>query len=1032
MNKSMKKIWKILAVLFGLVLLIMITIPLFFKDRINEQIRREINANITGSFDFKELNISLFRDFPKLSLGLVGPVCWSYVASDTSEIFKASEVFVSLGLWDVLMNNEPFSISKIRLNTAEIHLIQYDSLQGNYMLVKTDTMAQEKSSNVQFKIEDYEIINSSLNYRDHYTNQELIISGIQHKGSFDQADAVQKTQSVTDIESFSFIENSVTLFKNLQITAVNNLEIYEEGKAIKISPSTLKLNEFVLNYQGGVKLKTNEIEFDNFQINSPSTDFKDIFSILPNAYTKDFKQVVSSGKVLLDGMINGSYSDSNQIFPSWKIKLEVENGELKYPGKNLALRNFNLKLHSENDSRDMSTSYLELTKFGFTFNEESITGQLRINDLSNRFATEGSLAGSLSLSQIKEFYPMNEGDVLQGKLNISSDFKFDKKAIESQDYKDIKFNGECSLTDFLYKTKGLLDTRIPFAHIKFTPQQWDIDNIKLLYGSSDFQINGNVTQPLALLTPKGIVTMNLMHTSDRIDIDELRSSGDNNTKASKSSPAMSAGDRYSNLLVNFSTKINSLKYDLYQIKAAHGEGKLVGNKLEIHKAGVNVNDNLIQGSATFENIIDYSLTDKELKGQLNLNATSLDLDKMMMVPENASGSATPAELYFSLPENMDLKIQFAASTMKFSPLILNKLSGDLHLIDQTLEIQSATAEAAGGKMQLSGLFEAKTNTQPIFNFKYDLKKLEFKNAFKSFHTVAKLAPLFSYIDGFFNSTFIFQGALKKDNFPDLMTVNIDGIIETLEGAIKGFKPLQDIASRINLKELSSLNIKNSKNWITVDKGIVKISEFTKTIGDVKLTADGMHPLEGDMSYNLFFDIPSNKTNAILKTIKLDEGIQYYNELMSKIGIEQKLSSEMLIHVKLGGSILKPNIKVGLKPKNASAGGGSIADQGIDFIKDSFATKKGEILEDLQTKAKDEIGKITDSLKQNAEQQLDKLKESAQKDIMKKLDTSISKKAEDLLKGPLDSLGHKILPGGTAADSIKNKIKEWNPFKKQKK
>ncbi|MBK9108028.1 MAG: hypothetical protein IPM92_06490 [Saprospiraceae bacterium] len=1028
----MKKFLKILGIMLGLILLLMSALPFLFKDRLNDQIRREVNAAIIGSFDFKDLKLSLFRDFPNLSLGLVEPVCKSFVAADTSEIFKAKEVFISLGLWDVLMNKETFNISTIRMNTAQINIIQYDSLQGNFQMVQANSSAQSKQSDFQFKIDDYEINNSSLNYTDLYTNQELVISGIQQKGSFEQFAKGQKTQSITTIESLSFVENSVALLKNVQIHAVNNLELYDDGKSILIAPSKLQLNEFSINYQGGIKINYGEIVFDKFLMNSPSTEFKDIFSILPNAYTKDFKQVVSSGKVSLDGMIDGAYSDSNKIYPSWKVKLDIQNGELKYPEKNLKLRNFNLNLHSENASNDMSNSYLELSNFGFTLDEESITGQLRIDDLKNKFDTKGSINANLSLAQIQAFYPMEDGDLLQGKLNLISDFKFNKYAIENNDYSNLKFDGECKLTDFIFKSNGILDTRIPNAQIMFTPKQWDIVNVKLFYGQSDFHISGKVMQPLNLLTTNGIVNMNLVHTSDLLDLDELRNSVANDSKVNVPSVSNSVGTPFLNYQIFFRSRIENIKFDTYQIKAAHGEGMLSGNKLKIPKMEAVINDNIVQGSADFDNIMDYSLSDKVLKGQLHLTAAILDLDKLMQVPESTVGAATPSEIYFSLPENMDLQIQFSAATMKFSPLTLNKLNGSMRLIEQTLEIQSATAEVASGKMQLSGLFEAKTNTQPVFNFKYDLKKLEFKNAFKSFHTVAKLAPLFNYIDGFFNSTFIFQGALKKDNFPDLMTVNIDGIIETLEGAIKGFKPLQDIASRVNVKELASLNIKNSKNWITVEKGIVKISEFSKNIGDVTLIADGMHPLEGDMAYNLFFDIPSHKTKAILNTIKLDEGIQYYNEIMSKIGFNQKLSSEMLIHVKLGGSILKPNIKVGLKPKSATQSSGNGLEQGMDLIKDSLAAKKGEIIEDLQNKAKDGIDRIADSIKAKGEHQLDKLKESAQEELLKKLDTSISNKASDLLKGPLDSLGHKIIPGGSSRDSIKNKIKEWNPFKKQKK
>lgn len=64
-------------------------------------------------------------------------------------------------------------------------------------------------------------------------------------------------------------------------------------------------------------------------------------------------------------------------------------------------------------------------------------------------------------------------------------------------------------------------------------------------------------------------------------------------------------------------------------------------------------------------------------------------------------------------------------------------------------------------------------------------------------------------------------------FPVIDSINIDGIIETLEGSIKGFKPLEAIADKLKLNAIRNLNIKNTKNWITVQNGLVSIKDFNK-------------------------------------------------------------------------------------------------------------------------------------------------------------------------------------------------------------
>ncbi|MBK8955648.1 MAG: hypothetical protein IPM34_08835 [Saprospiraceae bacterium] len=1025
----MRKFFKIAAIALVFIFILLWSLPYLFKGRLNDLLRKEISASITGKFDFKDLNVSLIRDFPHVSLAMTEPVCTSFVAQDTSELFKAKEISLSVGLFEILTGKQPLSIKKFGIDGATMLLIQYDSVLANYQLTPLDTTDKSQSSAIQFKIEDYSIENSDIRIIDHLKGQDLLISGLNHSGSFEQLEDRQKLNNTTDIQSLSILNKNIPVLKELKIHAENDLEISENGNSYRMGVSQLRLNDLLLEYSGAIHFSNDLIEFENFEVHSPSTAFKEIFSILPNAYTSDFNKVVSSGNFSLNGKLNGSYSDSSRVYPNWNVELIVSDGLIQYPGKNVSLNEFNLKVRSENQSADMVNSFFEISKFGFSIGNEPFEGKIRIQDLSNAFQTEGSIKAKLSLSKLREFFPLDGGNQLNGNLSLNSDFKFDRNAIEQQQFDKIDFNGACELRDFIYKADGMEDVSIPLAQLNFSPKLWNLENAQLVYGKSDFNFQGEIHHPLAMFAPGADAEIKLRHHSALIDIDELMKSNQQQSEAQTHKTKIS----FDELQLSFQSSIERLQYDVYKITGAQAEGQLQGNKLSLSKAEVDVNGSQIKGKAAFENIIDFVFNEQVLQGNLDLYSEYLDLDKLMAVPENAVAQKQTPEVYFSLPEDMDIDIQFAATQLKFDPLKLNKLSGKLHLIDQSLEIHEATADAAGGKMALTGVLEAKSDKQPIFDFKYELKRLEFKNAFTSFHTISKLAPIFNFIEGFFNSTFIFQGALTKDNYPDLKTVNINGIIETLEGAIKGFKPLQELASRVQIKEFSSLNLKNTKNWISVENGVVNVSDFTKNIGDVKFTAGGNHPLEGDMAYRILIDIPSNKTQSILKTIKVDDGIKYYNELMGKIGLNQKLSTDMLIDVQLGGRFTKPTLKLGLKPKDGSGSADGGLKGGIEQLKDTVSGKAAELTENLKTKAQEEINKATDSLTKQAEAQIDKLKDAAQKEVLQKVDSALAGKAGDLLKGSLDSISGKIIPGsGQHVDSLKNKLKEWNPFKKQKK
>ena len=66
----MKKVLIGLSVILLLLLGTMIAIPFFFKEDIVEAVKKAANEELTAKVDFSDVDLSLFRNFPKLSVGL--------------------------------------------------------------------------------------------------------------------------------------------------------------------------------------------------------------------------------------------------------------------------------------------------------------------------------------------------------------------------------------------------------------------------------------------------------------------------------------------------------------------------------------------------------------------------------------------------------------------------------------------------------------------------------------------------------------------------------------------------------------------------------------------------------------------------------------------------------------------------------------------------------------------------------------------------------------------------------------------------
>ena len=108
----MKKGLKIAAITVGVIIILMLLLPFAFQGKIADIVKTEGNKMLNAQFDFKKLNISLFRNFPQASVTLED--FWlkgtGEFANDT--LVQAGEVTAAINLFS-LFGDSGYDISKI-------------------------------------------------------------------------------------------------------------------------------------------------------------------------------------------------------------------------------------------------------------------------------------------------------------------------------------------------------------------------------------------------------------------------------------------------------------------------------------------------------------------------------------------------------------------------------------------------------------------------------------------------------------------------------------------------------------------------------------------------------------------------------------------------------------------------------------------------------------------------------------------------------------------------------------------------------
>ena len=136
----LKKIAKITGISLAVILLILFVAPFIFKGKIISIAKEQINKNINARVDFKDLSLSFFRHFPRVSVALeeLQVVGTDVFAKDT--LISAKEIDVAVNLFSVI-GGKNMKIYSVNINEPRIHVIVNKDGKANYDIAKPDTAA---------------------------------------------------------------------------------------------------------------------------------------------------------------------------------------------------------------------------------------------------------------------------------------------------------------------------------------------------------------------------------------------------------------------------------------------------------------------------------------------------------------------------------------------------------------------------------------------------------------------------------------------------------------------------------------------------------------------------------------------------------------------------------------------------------------------------------------------------------------------------------------------------------------------------
>ncbi len=533
-----KRILKVTGVFILVFLLVIIAVPFLLKGKIGEVVKNKVNNSVNAEFNFVDVDLSLFSNFPKATLKMRETTVINNAPFLGDTLFSAEALELSLSVGELFKDaSEPINISSLYIENALVNIKVDESENANYDIAiesDSDVVDDGKSNSAGFvlSLQSYQINNSRFNYANETSKIELNITDFQHSGSGDlSAEVTQLNTKTTSKVTYASEGKKYLTNVGVKLDALLNLDL--ENSKYSFLENKAFVNNLELIFDGFIKLNDENQEID-ITFKTPSTNFSNFVDLVPNEYTKDISSVKTSGNFEVSGNVNGIIDETH--IPKFAIHINSENASVNYPDLPKTVKNIFINTHVSNTSGIVEDTFIDIKKLSFSIDEDVFFLNSQISNVSGNPKVKVKVNADMDLSKISQAYPVPENYDLKGFLIADLAANFDMASLDKKEYQKTKAEGQFSLKNFEYKSSDINNPiLIHKTAVRFDKENVFLDELDGATGDSDFKAKGKLTNFLGFVFNDENVQGDFILKANSIKVSDFMTSAENESNSEDNS-----------------------------------------------------------------------------------------------------------------------------------------------------------------------------------------------------------------------------------------------------------------------------------------------------------------------------------------------------------------------------------------------------------------------------------------------------------------------------------------------------------------
>lgn len=1000
----MKKALKISGIVILVLLVLLISLPFLFKDKIKEKLDSEIAKSVNAKvfYDADKFGLTIFRNFPNLTLslgnfGIVGKA--EGFAGDT--LMSVNEFKIVLDIMSVI-NGDKIKINSVLLKQPYIVTRYTKDGKFSWDITFPDTaaaapVAEGEASKFAINVEKWAIEDGTIIYDDPTMPVYARLNHFDHSGKGDISEAIYDISTTTKSPEVLVTFDGVTYLNKVLVEVKADMNINMTESKYTFKDNEFTINNFKFGFDGVLAMPDTNITMD-IKYAAKETSFKNLISLVPSVFMSGYEDLKADGLLGFNGYAKGVYNAVSM--PAFGLTLTVKDAMMKYPDLPSALTNINMDLNVESKDGVIDHTIIDLKKFHVDLGTNPINAEAYVNGMNPYDIQKCKINAQVKLEEVTKMFPL-DSLTLKGLFGLNVDVKG-----KYSDTQMPQILAGATLKDGYVKYDGFAEAMeevnmkasVSSDGSNMKTSSAILEYLKLKLDKEPFELSAkvlNFDDPNYDAIFKGSIDLEKMTKLFPIEGTTLSGKiiADITTKGIMSD--VTEG-RYANTTTSGTMDFTNLKY----VSAAdlpQGFGMSSANfvftpeKIEIKKMIGNAGKSDIDVTGYFSNYMGYLFGGKDttIHGKMNFNSKKFDVNEWMTEDSIVPGAPVAAEepmTVLEIPKNIDFVLTSNLTKVLYDNMTLSNMTGDIIMKNGIAKMSGIKFGLLEGTVGMNGTYTANNIKAPYFDFDMDVKDIGIKDAFKTFNTVQKLAPMAESMEGKFSTVLKLKGLLGQDMMPVYNVLSGQGMMLLASASIKENKVLSGLATLTKNNSLNPLNVKDLKIKYEIKDGKLYVSPFDLNVGDVKMNISGNNSLEGALNYKIKMDMPAGAAGTAI------------NGALGKLtGKTVSGNQNIKINFNVGGTVTKPSIT----PEGGAVGNvvNDVKDELVDKAKEEVDKAKAE----AEAKLKAEADKAKAEARAKAINEYNKAKadmEAKAKAEQERLKKEAENKAKNALKDKL--------------------------------